>query len=52
MAENLGAADVLGEQQAIAALTEKPQSPTCFGAVDRLIDESIDRSQRILERRQ
>jgi 3-carboxy-cis,cis-muconate cycloisomerase len=52
MAENLSAADVLGEQQAIAALAGKPPSPTYFGAVDRLIDESIDRGQRILNGRQ
>jgi 3-carboxy-cis,cis-muconate cycloisomerase len=52
MAENLSAADVLGEQQAIAALTGKPPSPTYFGAVDRLIDESVDRAERLLKRRQ
>jgi 3-carboxy-cis,cis-muconate cycloisomerase len=52
MAENLSAADVLGEQQAIAALAGKPPSPTYFGAVDRLIDESVDRAERILKRRQ
>ncbi len=52
MAENLSAADVLGEQQAIAALTGKPPSPTYFGAADRLIDASIDRGERILKRRQ
>jgi 3-carboxy-cis,cis-muconate cycloisomerase len=52
MAENLSAADVLGEQHAIAALAGKPPSPTYFGAVDRLIEESIDRGQRILKGRQ
>ncbi len=52
MAENLNAADVLDEQQAVAALAEKPPSPTYFGAVDRLIDESVDRAERILKRRQ
>jgi 3-carboxy-cis,cis-muconate cycloisomerase len=52
MAENLSAADVLGEQHAIAALAGKPPSPTYFGAVDRLIDESIDRGQRVLKGRQ
>jgi 3-carboxy-cis,cis-muconate cycloisomerase len=52
MAENLSAADVLGEQQDVAALAGKPPSPTYFGAVDRLIDESIDRGRRILNGRQ
>ena len=52
MAENLSAADVLGEQQAIAALAGKPPSPTYFGAVDHLVDESIDRGRRILKGRQ
>jgi 3-carboxy-cis,cis-muconate cycloisomerase len=52
MAENLGAADVLGEQRAIAGLAGRAPSPTYFGAVDRLIDESVDRGQRILKRRQ
>jgi 3-carboxy-cis,cis-muconate cycloisomerase len=48
MAENLGAADVLGEQRAIAELVGKPASPTYFGAVDGLIDESLARAERIL----
>jgi 3-carboxy-cis,cis-muconate cycloisomerase len=52
MAENLSAADVLGEQQATAALAGKPPSPTYFGAVDLLIDASIDRAERTLKRRQ
>jgi 3-carboxy-cis,cis-muconate cycloisomerase len=51
MAENLGAADVLGEQRAVAALAGKPPSPTYFGAVDRLIDASIDRAQRMVKNR-
>jgi 3-carboxy-cis,cis-muconate cycloisomerase len=51
MAENLAAADVLGEQRAIADLTGKPPSPTYFGAVDRLIDESLGRAERILGKR-
>jgi len=51
MAENLGAADVLGEQRAVAGLAEKAPSPTYFGAVDRLIDESIDRAGRVLKSR-
>ena len=46
MAENLAATDVLGEQRAIAELAGKPPSPTYAGAVDRLIDESLDRARR------
>jgi 3-carboxy-cis,cis-muconate cycloisomerase len=51
MAENLGAADVLGEQRAIADLAGKAPSPTYFGAVDRLIDESLSRAEGILNKR-
>jgi 3-carboxy-cis,cis-muconate cycloisomerase len=51
MANTLSRADVLGEQRAVAELVEKPPSETYFGAVDRLIDESIDRAQRILKER-
>jgi len=51
MAENLSTADVLGEQRAIAGLAGKVPSPTYFGAVDRLVDESVDRAQRALRRR-
>jgi 3-carboxy-cis,cis-muconate cycloisomerase len=51
MAENLGAADVLGEQRAIADLAGKAPSPTYFGAVDRLIDESLGRAEGILDKR-
>lgn len=51
MAENLDAADVLGEQQAIAELVGKDPSPTYFGAVDRLIDDSLGRAARALAQR-
>ncbi|WAC89668.1 lyase family protein [Mycobacterium sp. Aquia_213] len=51
MAENLGAADVLGEQRAIADLAGKPPSSTYFGAVDRLIDETLGRAERVLGKR-
>ncbi|CDO88136.1 3-carboxy-cis,cis-muconate cycloisomerase [Mycobacterium triplex] len=51
MAENLSAADVLGEQQTIAELAGKAPSPTYFGAVDRLIDESLGRAERVLGKR-
>ena len=47
MSENLDAANVSGEQEAIAELAGKSPSPTYFGAVDRLIDESLDRAERI-----
>jgi 3-carboxy-cis,cis-muconate cycloisomerase len=51
MANNLAAADVLGEQHAIADLVGKAPSATYFGAVDRLIDESLDRARRALTNR-
>jgi 3-carboxy-cis,cis-muconate cycloisomerase len=51
MAENLDAADVSGEQQAIAELVAKDPSPTYFGAVDRLIDDSLGRAARALAQR-
>ncbi len=46
MAENLAAADVLGEQRAIAELAGGAPSPTYFGAVDRVIDETLRRAAR------
>jgi len=46
MAQNLAVTDVLGEQRAIAELAGRPPSPTYLGAVDRLIDESLDRARR------
>jgi 3-carboxy-cis,cis-muconate cycloisomerase len=51
MAGTLSDADVLDEQRAIADLTDKQPSATYFGAVNRLIDESIDRAERILKER-
>ncbi len=48
MAQNLSAADVLGEQRAIADLVGKAPSATYFGAVDRLIDRSLQRARRML----
>lgn len=51
MAENLDAADVSGEQRAIAGLVSKEPSPTYFGAADRLIDESLGRAARALRQR-
>ncbi|OBH06908.1 lyase family protein [Mycobacterium sp. E1747] len=51
MSANLDHADVLGEQEAIAGLAGKPPSPTYFGAVDRLIDDSLDRARRALGQR-
>lgn len=51
MAENLCRTDVFGEQRAIAELAGKAPSATYFGAVDRLIDESLDRAQRMRQQR-
>ncbi|OBG38494.1 3-carboxy-cis,cis-muconate cycloisomerase [Mycobacterium alsense] len=51
MAENLGTTDVYGEQRAIAELAGKPGSGTYFGAVDRLVDDSLGRARRALDRR-
>ncbi|OBH64820.1 3-carboxy-cis,cis-muconate cycloisomerase [Mycobacterium colombiense] len=51
MAENLTAADVSGEQRAIADLVGKEPSPSYFGAADRLIDESLGRAARALGQR-
>ncbi|OBA79470.1 3-carboxy-cis,cis-muconate cycloisomerase [Mycobacterium sp. 1164966.3] len=48
MAENLSGSDVLGEQRAIADLADSAPSPTYFGAVDRLIDESLQGARRAL----
>ncbi|CNK93215.1 3-carboxy-cis%2Ccis-muconate cycloisomerase [Mycobacterium tuberculosis] len=48
MAENLSRSDVLGEQRVIADLVGTTPSETYFGAVDRLIDESLERAQRVL----
>jgi 3-carboxy-cis,cis-muconate cycloisomerase len=49
MAKNLGKADVLGEQRVIAELVGKAPSGNYFGAVDALIDESLDRAKRIVK---
>lgn len=51
MTENLDAADVLGEQRAIANLTGKTPSATYFGAADWLIDESLSRAARVVPQR-
>jgi 3-carboxy-cis,cis-muconate cycloisomerase len=49
MAKNLGNADVLGEQRVIAELAGKAPSGNYLGAVDALIDESLDRAERIVK---
>jgi 3-carboxy-cis,cis-muconate cycloisomerase len=49
MADNLAAADVSGEQQAIADFVGKPPSPTYLGAVDRVVGESLARARPILQ---
>jgi 3-carboxy-cis,cis-muconate cycloisomerase len=51
MAENLGSADVLGEQRVIAELVGKVPSANYFGAVNTLIAESLDRAKRIVKER-
>lgn len=51
MAENLAAADVLGEQRAIADLVGTEPSATYFGAADRLIDASRSRAAKVLAQR-
>ncbi len=51
MAETLNAADVLGEQRAIADLAGREPSATYLGAVDRLIDASLDRARHALDQR-
>ncbi|MDT5349480.1 MAG: 3-carboxy-cis,cis-muconate cycloisomerase, partial [Mycobacterium sp.] len=44
-------ADVLGEQRAIADLAGQEPSATYFGAVDRLIDENLQRARQALRDR-
>jgi 3-carboxy-cis,cis-muconate cycloisomerase len=51
MAENLRMADIYGEQREIADLVGKAPSATYVGAANRLIDESLDRAERILKNR-
>ncbi|BBY08212.1 hypothetical protein MNVI_35300 [Mycobacterium noviomagense] len=49
MAENLAATDVSGEQQTIVDFVGKSSSPTYFGAVDHVVDESLARGRLILQ---
>lgn len=49
MAGNLDSTDVLSEQCVVAELAAKPPSDNYFGAVDALIDESLDRAKRIVK---
>ncbi len=51
MAENLAAADVSGEQRAIAELVGKEPSSAYLGAAEKLIDESLGRAARALAQR-
>jgi 3-carboxy-cis,cis-muconate cycloisomerase len=51
MAENLSAADVSGEQRAIAELVGEQPSSTYLGAAEELIDESLRRAARALAQR-
>ncbi|MGH3970711.1 MAG: lyase family protein [Mycobacterium sp.] len=49
MAANLDAVDVLGEQRAVAELAGTNPAATYFGAVDALIDASLDRARGVLK---
>ncbi len=49
MAENLSATDVFGEQRAIAGLVGRPPTATYLGAVDRLVQRSIDRARAVCD---
>jgi 3-carboxy-cis,cis-muconate cycloisomerase len=51
MAKNLEGADVLGEQRVIAELVGKAPSGNYFGAIDALIDDSLDRATRTVKER-
>ncbi|MEE2851415.1 MAG: lyase family protein [Actinomycetota bacterium] len=51
MAENLSAAEVSGEQRAIAELVGKQPSSAYLGAADKLIDASLSRGARALAQR-
>jgi 3-carboxy-cis,cis-muconate cycloisomerase len=51
MAKNLASYDVLGEQRDIAKLAGKAPSGNYLGAADALIDESLDRAERIVKER-
>ena len=46
---NLSAADVFGEQRAIAELAGQQPSGRYLGAVSRLIDQSVQRAQQTLK---
>jgi 3-carboxy-cis,cis-muconate cycloisomerase len=51
MAKNLASNDVLAEQRIVADLVGKPPSDNYFGVVDALIEESLDRAERIVKER-
>ena len=51
MAENLAAADVCGEQRAIAELVGKEPSSAYLGAAEKLIDASLGRGAKALAQR-
>lgn len=51
MAENLSAAEVLGERRAIAELVGKEPSSAYIGAAQKLIDASLGRAARALAQR-
>ncbi|EID15741.1 PcaB [Mycobacterium xenopi RIVM700367] len=49
MADNLAAAEVSGEQRAIADFVEKNPSPTYFGVIDRVVDDGLARARAVLQ---
>src|SRR5579884_281910 len=49
MVDNLTAAEVSGEQRAIADFVGKTPSPTYFGVLDRVVDDSLARAQAVLQ---
>ncbi|BBY36369.1 3-carboxy-cis,cis-muconate cycloisomerase [Mycobacterium mantenii] len=51
MAENVNAADIAGEQRAIAELAGKEPSAAYFGAAGRLIDDCLSRAAAVLAQR-
>lgn len=48
MARNFADANIGGEQAAIGELARKPVSPTYFGAIDLMIDQTLARVERFL----
>jgi 3-carboxy-cis,cis-muconate cycloisomerase len=49
MAEHLASAEISSEQQSIAQFLEKPPSARYFGAIDDVVEESLQRARSFLE---